>query len=310
MCKKTIWRSACAIVTFCGWYIAAAPMALQAQQVVIRGSIVTPDGLPLLGSVTIIEGTREVLVSTYRTDANGMFAIPTSWAPQKRVAAKSDGFVSSEAVISVRPGQQEITHNFTLSPAASVSGRVMDESGAPVPDATVRVRYIGESRMLSFAQEVGASKSDDFGYFSLPIVARGKQFVLDAVSSERPLASSMVLSTQSATLTNVVVTMSRRGYPVTGRIANGSGQPITDLRVRLVVTGDLERYSREERASVSFTAAAAKVAVTDDQGRFAFAGVPSGKITVIVETPQNRTRKDAILNHALLDVDVSVALAQ
>ena len=124
-------------------------------------------------------------VNTFRTDKSGEFEFSTPWAAEKRVVAKADGFISAEAVISVQPGQQEVTHQFALSRAAMVSGRVVDESGSPVPDATVRVRYIGENRSLYFAQEVGAVKSDGFGYFVLPMVARGKQFVLDAISSQR-----------------------------------------------------------------------------------------------------------------------------
>lgn len=278
------------------------------QELTILGTIVSSDGVPLQGSVTIVEGTRDVRVNSYRTHANGAFSIPTVWASQKRVAAKADGFVSFEAVIPVGPGQREVTHKFTLKPATSVSGRVLDASGASVPGATVRVRYVGESRRtISFAQEVGAVTSDDFGYFVLPIIDRDKEFVLDVVSDGKPLSSSTTLAGRGSALTNVVITTSRSGYPVTGLVTDGSGQPVAGIRIRLVVSADLEGYSAEERASVSFTAAAARVVVTNALGRFAFAGIPSGKITIIVGSPQNRTRKEEVVNRGPLEISITLA---
>ncbi len=53
-----------------------------------------------------------------------------------------------------------------------------------------------------------------------------------------------------------------------------------------------------------------KVAVTDEQGVFAFKGIPSGKIMLIVQTNQGRTLKEAIVNHGALSVDVIGGAAQ
>ena len=164
-----------------------------------------------------------------------------------------------------------------------------------------------ESRTISFAQEIGAVTSDDFGYFVLPIIDRDKEFVLDIVSEGKPLSSSTTLSARGSALTNVVIITSRSGYPVTGLVTGGSGQPVAGIRVRLVVSADLEGYSAEERASVSFTAAAARVVVTNAQGRFVFAGIPSGKITIIVGSPQNRTRREEVVNRGPLDISITLA---
>ena len=303
MRRDLIW---CGIVVACICFLAAASPPLRAQQVAIRGSITSIDEGPVPGSVTIVEGSRDVRVSTYKTNQRGEFEFTTPWASQKRVVAKADGFVSDEAVITLGPGDREASHTFKLSRPAEVSGRVVDDSGVPVPGAIVRVRYVGEGRSLTFAQEVGAVSTDDFGYFILPIVAQGKSFVIDAVSEDRPLSSSMPLVAQADTLPGIVVPLSRRGYSVTGRVLDSSALPLANARVRLVASGDGESYSREERASVSFTATGAKVVLTDDQGAFSFEGVPSGKIVLIADSAQGRARKEAVVDHAPVSVDVGV----
>lgn len=70
--------------------------SVDGQGIVIRGKITTNDGRQLQGSITVIEGSRNVRVFNVRTDSTGEFSIPSTTDTQHRLIAKADGFVSSE----------------------------------------------------------------------------------------------------------------------------------------------------------------------------------------------------------------------
>ena len=72
------------------------------------------------------------------------------------------------------------TSIFVYGPPGRSGAAWSMKTGNGVGGATIQVRYPGELRRHHFHDEVGDIQADDFGYFTLPVVARGKGFVVEA----------------------------------------------------------------------------------------------------------------------------------
>lgn len=107
---------------------------------------------------------------------------------------------------------------------------------------------------------------------------RGKKFVLDATSNDRPVSSSGPLTVRERSATNVVVQMLQRGQPVSGRALDELGQPLAGVPIRLHASADLAGYTSEQRESLSFGINSNRTTKTSSNGVFVFRRVPSGKI--------------------------------
>jgi len=147
---------------------------VQASTVKLTGRIRALDGAALAGDVQVISAARYVQARSYLTDQEGRFAIEAPAEPRLLVVAKADGYISAERVVTMTEAGPEIQLDFRLYPAGTVSGRVSDDSGRPIAGAWVRVSYPGQVRRLVFEQETGNVRSDDYGHFRLPLVARGR----------------------------------------------------------------------------------------------------------------------------------------
>jgi len=159
-----------------GWSVlgTAAIHAAEASTVKLTGRIRALDGAALAGDVQVISAARYVQARSYLTDQEGRFAIEAPAEPRLLVVAKADGYISAERVVTMTEAGPEIQLDFRLYPAGTVSGRVSDDSGRPIAGAWVRVSYPGQVRRLVFEQETGNVRSDDYGHFRLPLVARGR----------------------------------------------------------------------------------------------------------------------------------------
>ena len=126
-----------------------------------------------------------VAIRSYHTDGQGAFSFETDRTADQFLVAKAAGHASSEIALNTTGTVAELNVNFRLRPAGTVMGRVVDEKGNGVGGATIQVRYPGELRRHHFHHEVGDIQADDFGYFTLPVVARSKGFVVEAATAER-----------------------------------------------------------------------------------------------------------------------------
>ncbi len=282
--------------------LALGPLCLlaNAQQVFrIEGRLTAPDGQGVPGDVTLLEGTRLVRAANSPTDSQGRFAVEADPAAAWLLVAKANGYVSSEIRIRGGVAGEVLTVNFVLAPAGKVAGQVIDETGRGVPNALVRVRYPGERRFFEFGQETGPQQADDFGNFTLPFVAQGRTFVIEAWTDESLPSFSSPLILSGAPLKNVAVRLVRRGQTVRGRVRNTAGLGIPGLTVRLRAEGELEDFSAEERSSLSFVLKANQRATSGPDGSFEFKGLPAGKLILVAEdSADRRTKREAVVQRA------------
>lgn len=268
--------------------LALAPMAN--GQTVIQGRIQGSGGESLQGDITLaFVGSSGLMLTNHRTDTQGRFSIPVTASPST-IAAKADGFVSAESPVLA------VSRDYVLilDRAAVVAGRVVDETGQGVADATVAVRYVGQQRRFRFGQEQGNISTDKLGYFTLPLVAAGKAFVIDSFSETRPISSSPVQIAPVEGLKGIQIALVSRGQTVRVELEQGGSGPVAGLNVMLRSTGDGEQYSAEVRSGSAFQSQAVRVKAFTGQS-VEFHGVPAGRITVIAEAGGQRRKVDAVV---------------
>jgi hypothetical protein len=267
-----------------GFVVAAAgghPSASgQNRQATIKVRITTAGNVPVQGDVAVTEGGRNVRVSNYQTNSDGWASFLANAGREIAILVKADGYISAERVLVPEINGSAIT--FILSPAGKVSGRVIDESGRAVRGAIVRIRYTGRLRSQQLSQELGEIATDDFGYFTLPFVERGKPFVIDVAAAERPMTSSAPMTLPGESMSGILMALAAGAHPVRGRVVDSFGKPVPNVSIRLRVLDQpgIRRDEFERASSITAMLQANKIAVTDRDGVFEFSGVPSGDVIV------------------------------
>ncbi len=274
----------------------------------LTGRITSVDGIPLAGYVQVIVETGHVRVEHYTTDSRGAFSLDIPDVSRLLVVARADGYISAERGVVVSPTQPKLRLDFALFPASRVSGRVVDETGRPVPAAEIYVRYPDEVRRFTYDQETGGVRSDDFGYFTLPFVARGRGFVIDTVAEGRLPASSQELHVTQPVLEGLMVGVGPVGQRVRVNVLAEDGRPLSGAIVRLRAGSDAAEYSVEQRQSRVFLRMANRMATTGADGSVQFTGVPAGRVTVVASRPGGKpVRLESLVERAAaLNLSISV----
>ncbi|HXG34564.1 MAG TPA: carboxypeptidase-like regulatory domain-containing protein [Bryobacteraceae bacterium] len=262
-------------------FVVALPAA---QAVKINGQVRDSDGRPLAGYVELIAGPGRVQAQTQPTDSLGRFSLEAPTAARLVVVARADGHVSAEREIVLSSPDTVLTVDFTLPRAGSVTGRVVDSQGFPVPGAKVRVEYPGEGRRVVYETEMTA-QTDSEGFFNLRYVARGRPFLLAASAEDRPPSFAGPFTLDAASLESVVLRAAAPGAVVRVRVLAPGGEPAAGAAVRLRAEADAAPYSPDQRRSRAFFEATQRLAFADSSGTAEFRGVPPGKATVVVSRP-------------------------
>ena len=259
------------------------PCLAQTADLHITGRI-TSKGQPVQGEIIVLDIARQVRLLSFQSDSTGGFDFDIVPGPRTIVVAKADGCASEEREV-VRPPGGHAQLNFNLSGIGSVSGRVIDEAGAGVPAAVVRVRYPAQRRSYQFSDELGESVTDDFGNFTLPFVAEDRPFVIEAETADRLPSASSVLTLARATTSGVVLTVGPTGKVVRGRIFNEKGTPVAGVTVRMRCLPPAGQSSTEEMTSISFLSKSNRRMTTGPDGSYEFRGVPAGRVIVVASRP-------------------------
>lgn len=125
--------------------------------------------------------------------------------------------VSALAVLAVLPAQE----------AMRVSGLVVDENGAPIAGAAIRVIHDADSYLTAELAARSGIASDAAGRFAFPWDAG--QYP-DALSCTAPGRGAVVVGSAYAALTPIVLPKARR---LAGRLRDVDGRPLADVRVEL-----------------------------------------------------------------------------
>jgi hypothetical protein len=159
-------------------------------------------------------------------------------------------------------GQDSTTTKITERSSTSITGRVVNESGQPVPNAIVSVFGIGTQRperRNTNSDEDGTFRAVDLprGVYNVSARARGYVFVPD------PTEPGYYRPGDSVTL------KVKKGGVITGTVTDMSGEPVVGIRVSAVP-------HRDSEGRTALGLGAGFPAYTDDRGIYRLFGLSPG----------------------------------
>ena len=182
------------------------------------------------------------------------------------VEASAPGYATGSNFTSVGSAGATGKLAITLRKGAGVSGRVVDEAGAPL--AKVRV-VAGDPN--GWSRDRGEQVTNDKGEFAFPALAPGGH-VLSATDGEHaPAQSTPVTVKADRAVTGVVITM-KAGAVAAGIVVDADGKPVPYATVRITGKG------------VEMWRQASRQATTDQKGKFELRGLARVKLVARAES--------------------------
>jgi Carboxypeptidase regulatory-like domain/PDZ domain len=177
--------------------------------------------------------TRSVAISVVKADAFGRFALDVPSAPHWRLQASAPGFLPDELIMTAAASELELS----LVKGVQLEGTVVDPSGAPISNATIRTVTLGAT-------------TDAAGKFSLVIPHGPVSIHALALDGRQALQRIVTTDTDERATVKLVVTA---GTELTGVVRDESGPAIADVRV-LAEPESLELAALQTTADGHFTA--------------------------------------------------------
>ncbi len=243
-----------------------------------RGVVLTPDGKPVAGArvsllgATIGEQTLDPLAADFTTDARGEF---TFHAPDDALfEARHPRFAPGRARVDTRV---QISHRMeirlvpldrrdALAGRQRIAGRVVDDSGAPVPDVLVTATPTEWGSLHAAAQ----AETGDDGSFALAGLDAGVHSVVARSAGRAPV----VLPEVTAPAEDLAIVM-RAGGAVSGRVVDeDSGKPVAAFSITILRPDGPLRDTTVADATFM-----------DSEGRFTMSGLADGPVKVAARAP-------------------------
>ena len=226
---------------------------------ILPASGITPDRFAAAGAG---EESRETL-----SEADGGFTITGLPEGQPvNVRVWSEGYAS--AILRGIQVPAERLLRVTLSPASRISGRIVDESGAPVTQAQVMAVPEGPGGG-------GAAETlDEDGGFVIENVAPGRFTLAVAAPGFLPARRQGIEVVAGNDVTGLEVVVSK-GAVVEGRVTTAQGRPLAGARLRVMPT--------KEAGNLLLAAVGLPEAVADGDGAYRLEGVAEGTRSIVAE---------------------------
>ena len=175
---------------------------------------------------------QPAIIPAVLTDDRGRFQIKDIDPGNYRIVAARNGFARQEygqrsfnrsgTIISVRAGQQVQDIEFKLTPAPTISGRVVDMLGEPQPGITIQaLRSTYDANGKRTLQQVQTARTNDLGEYRLYWLNPGRYFVsangakstMEAMLSGLTQAASQAPTPQDAQAMNQLSGLYGPGAP-------------------------------------------------------------------------------------------------
>jgi protocatechuate 3,4-dioxygenase beta subunit len=174
--------------------------------------------------------------SAVETDAKGAYSIVVPPGAYM-VLPSHPAYEAGEGDVSIAPGQQ-VTRDFALTQLARISGSVVDEEKRPVAAATISPEEASDPRERMMSGRMIRNVNDPVfsgpdGRFSVR-VAPDTALFLNAAKRGLPAAKSEQLRVASGDRRTGVVLTIPSGLPVTGRVTDADGNPLSGIAVGAV----------------------------------------------------------------------------
>jgi protocatechuate 3,4-dioxygenase beta subunit len=194
--------------------------------------------------------------------------------------------------LALAPGEAK-RFDIALTPGATMTGKVVDESGAPVAAARGTLTRGGENaiaglrRMLRVAVEVTAFRTRPDGTFTASRLAPGDNQRLFVSHADFERATVAGLSLPSGGTRSGVVVVLKRGATITGLVKDGNGKPVPDVEVE--VDPSVNFRGGPGGAAMNFLRIGGPSmrpkTKTGADGAFAIKGVSVGEYALVLKKP-------------------------
>ena len=284
-------RNAKMFVTIGGVVFLSLAASAAAAPLEIVGALRDVDGVPLAGTITVIQETPRVTFTSHEVDKTGLFKIAADSAGALVLHAAAAGHPGDERVIPAGAGGV-VSVDFVLPLGRDVQVRVIDAEGRGVPGAALRVRYHEPGkppRRVAFDTE---ELTDGDGRLLLRDVGIEVPFVVDVLASNYPpISSDRTRLTAGKTELGDIV-LGKPGATVVVELVDKDDAPVRDALVTLLA--DPAGLTAEARGSWLHHQAFRQRAVTSALGNVRFTGVPPGRIIVRAETHSEAIEQRAV----------------
>jgi len=264
----------------------------------VTGRVLDALGNPLSDArVSIVRDRMDFSISggaSASTDADGVYRMPGVPPGERSLEAEHDGHQRQVRDLTVVVGENRL--DFRLQAGASVSGRVVDEGGAPVAGALVSASAAGSGPTFRADGET----TDDAGAFQLEGLSPGSYNVTARMEGYAATTLEEPVEITGGPVQGVEVVLSR-GAVVTGRLL---GAELEELAGASVIAGN---FNRQDRMPL--------VGAVDYEGRFRIEGVPAGEWTLMalladgLPAAQERFTVAPGQREASVDIDLGAAKA-
>jgi len=281
-----------------------------ARGITLVGKVLDPDGKPIAGATLRSFSFGLGGSPSTRSEADGAFrltglVVPTQGMgmPGSMVIVKAAGWVQAPKEMSVDSSKAvngELSHDFVLAPASTISGRVVGPDGAPVAGAKVSALLgsLGGGMGFLFGESAAYTGTDGRYVLRDLEVSGGNPLVFmsgapdDAAKKAPegrvrvelegfvPLTSAPFLVTQGAAIDAPELTLSR-GQELAGIVREPSGRPAVGATVAWTAvrapndgSTDMNPFRRGDGPKT----------VTDEDGSYRLMGLPMGKIVVTISS--------------------------
>jgi len=249
----------------------------------VKRTVQLKKGVPVAGLVVDDKGAPVAAASVYAvsasslvtlkasavatTNAKGQFELPAvATGAYRLVASHKDYAAGQSSVVSVyETAIRDV--RIQLQTGATISGRVVDDSGKGVAWATVRTGP--EQGAFAGGGGVRETVADADGAFVVRRLHRIKHRLVaktDAASS----TEVVVDLTQIEHKTGVVLTLNVKGT-ISGRVVDGNGDPVAEVQVTAIP----DFWGGEDPKG--FAVRGVAMAATGGGGKFVFRGLPEGR---------------------------------
>lgn len=279
-----------------GYAIRARPLVFTGEIVLeldgavfVSGIVVGAGGDAVADAEVWVEDTERrwmhppTVSGSVRTDAEGRFEIEDSPSGSLVVHASHAAHAPASAELGgLGPGRRKEDVRIELGDTGALSGRVIDEKGAPVAGAAMT--WIRDERMRWREREVTAT-ADGEGRFRFPHLPVGRGLVRAMTSSADGATEASITAGGEVSADVTVI-----GEPVfSGVVVDRADQPVSGATVSVGFGwdddddgGPLARVQRRRGENWE--------AVTDAQGRFAIHAPARGEVTLSAHTPVSSGR--------------------
>jgi protocatechuate 3,4-dioxygenase beta subunit len=279
---------------------------VEPPQANVRMTVVLTGGGSLL---QIFDGVKAALVHG-ETDETGAFKVPN--APSGAFTLTATAKSGDTGTLSVLIGDKDMTDLVVkLETRPSIAGRVVNDKGAPVADATVLARSTEERGSFSFANtdHSATTRADgsfkivglDAGTFKLSVRDNDRQQPLRFKDKPAPVQLA-----KAQALTGIVLTVEARDGVIRGVVIGADRKPVADAWVtaqrdrpdfKKITESDGDKKDEEAakaREEAMEWEGASKPVLTGADGRFTIDKLRrNGTYKVVAEGPRGNSRAEA-----------------